>query len=309
MASLVVDPERELRDAMTQYIPFEGITNLSDSAYLTRAAEFRVRAEALFQAECHRQQKHPVVTPEQAEWIGIVRHKRLRFGRSNETRGAYTCLYLPGTRTPNLLTGVVTVSADLVDRGCPVRELLLLLRHEISHAANPDHGHDTLWKTYDIAIGGDGERCDASSVTAGILGHKVEIFCPIGGYATKGANGHYFQTGQIKPTARKLRKSCLKCHRDSGTYSAHTWRRVSLRDTSDAFNGNQTSFVTHPTIQLLDPHAERRFLDTFRDEEYRPPNDIEATAQDHSQACDLCGTPPTISYDVCQVCRMIYRGR
>lgn len=303
---MVDDGEKELLEALTRYIPYEGISKLNTAAYVARAYDFRRRAEALFHAECTRQMKHGVVTSEQADRIAIVRRKRLQFGRSNQTRGKYTYDYVPGTRTPDVRTGAITVSAALVDWGCPVQELLLLIRHEISHAANPDHGHDAVWREYDLAVGGDGETCDTSSATKGILGHKVEIFCPVGGYETKGRTGHFFQTAQIKPTPRKLRRACRKCHRDTnGKPRLHAWRRVSILETSDAFNGKQQSFVAHPTIQLLDAHPERGFLTTFKDRDYLPPASGGGVVQSPT-SCDLCGETPSVASAVCQVCRMVY---
>lgn len=299
-----------LREAMERYVPYEGISKLTRLAYVARAYEFRGRAEALFQAECMRQMAHTFVTKKQAQLIEIVRAKHVTFGRNNNTRGMYTYMYLPGTRTPDVRTGSIIVSADLVDRGCPVKQLLNLLRHEISHAATPCNGHDPVCREYNIAIGGDGETCDASSVTAGIIGHKVEIYCPVGGFETKGTNGHFFQTAQNKPTARKLQKLCLKCQRD-GKSSFHKWHRVSVLETSDAFNGRKQSFVVHPTIKLLDAHPERGFLSTFRDSEYIPPPPSSQTVvvmeeEAVARTCDLCGEEQTESPEVCQVCRMLY---
>jgi hypothetical protein len=125
------DNSTALYDAMVMYIPYEGFSGLCAAAYTHRACMFRIRAQAIFQAECDRQKRHSDATPEQIALIDIVQRKHLTFRSSSDIRGAYIYHYLPGTKTPS--TGYIVLSSDLVDRGCPVQELLLLIRHELSH--------------------------------------------------------------------------------------------------------------------------------------------------------------------------------
>jgi hypothetical protein len=297
----------ELMSALARYIPYDGLSTLTSSAYIARAYHFRRRAEAIFQAECRRQQSLPSTTAEHDHLIEIVRQKGVVFRKIGvRVRGMYKWTCRPGTRLPDVQTGHIILSTNLIDRGCPVPELLLLLRHELSHAVTPGHGHDTMWRDYCLAIGGNGARYDTSHVTRGLLGHRVEIYCPVGGYETKGKTGHYFQTAQIKPTPRKLQKCCRKCYRDTGQDRTHSWRRVSVLDTSSAFDGRHptSAAAVHPTVQLLDAHTERNFLSTFVDTDYVP--DTKSVRQgDENYHCDLCGWRQPNPFEVCQECRMV----
>ena len=129
----------------------------------------------------------------------------------------------------------------LVDFGCPAKELLLLARHELSHAAHPGVHHNAVWAAYNLSVGGDGKRCDSSEVTKATLGHKVQIYCEALG-SRNGAetinmslaqnSRHTFKKRQKAPSYKDMLKWSCKTCRKNGLKGRLFYRRVSLADTA-----------------------------------------------------------------------------
>ena len=136
----------------------------------------------------------------------------------------------------------VFVSKRLIEFGCPEEEVLRLLRHELSHAANPGAKHGPVWKAYNLAVGGDGKRCDESEKTKEVIGHTVEMHCDAfngidresEAHKTQRDAGHCWRALQKAPSARFLiTKACRACRKGGlpGRLKAY---RVSLTATANA---------------------------------------------------------------------------
>lgn len=112
--------------------------------------------------------------------------------------------------------GYIGISKRLVDRGCSRDKLIMVIRHELSHACNPGQKHNRIWRAFDIQIGGGEDVYCNDKEIENLVGHKVELFC-------HGADGevHVSLKRQNRPTVRFLNKyKCKKCN------CALNWRRV-----------------------------------------------------------------------------------
>lgn len=119
----------------------------------------------------------------------------------------------------------IGISSALVEGGISDDHLIEILRHELSHAANPGAKHGPAWKAFYVAIGGNGERCDKSDESRAAVGHKIEIYCPVGGPVKD--SGHLYAKRHVAPTAKFLAsKCCRKCLRESKVVSRLVWKRV-----------------------------------------------------------------------------------
>ena len=182
-------------------------------AFVARAYKFRDRAQKVFARE-----KDRLLTGlggrVTAHQIKLLKDVKMTFDRGTRRRGVWKPKY-----------NCIGLSARLVDGGFPVDQVVMTIRHELAHAATPIYvGHNHVWKCFNLSIGGDGQRCCTSQEAKAIIGHKVEIYCPVGG-PTKG-NGHFFHEKQKAPSQRWINnKICAKCKKE-GVTSKFIWRRV-----------------------------------------------------------------------------------
>ena len=186
--------------------------DLAGQQWVDRAHAFRARAQRIYDNE-----KARLLT-------GLD-------GRVTEQHRAslapFTLIFDKGTRRRGVCKykyKTIGLSARLIDGGFPADQVAKVIRHELSHACNPKQHHNHVWSLFDISIGGDGRRCCVSEEAKAIIGHKVEIYCPVGG--AKASTGHYFAKKQVAPSRKWLgRKICPLCKRN-GTVSYFQFRRV-----------------------------------------------------------------------------------
>lgn len=182
-------------------------------AFVVRAHKFRDRAQKVFAREKGRLLTGlgGRVTAHQIERLKDV---KMTFDRGTRRRGVWKSKH-----------NCIGLSARLIDGGYPVDQVAMTIRHELAHAATPIRtGHNHVWRCFNLSIGGDGQRCCTSQEAKAIIGHRVEIYCPVGG-PTKG-NGHFFHEKQKAPSQRWINnKICAKCKKE-GVTSKFIWRRV-----------------------------------------------------------------------------------
>ena len=231
--------DEALRAALEMKIENAGVKDLPREKFVARAYSYRERAKAIFEAECQRQMRS--ASPAQKEGLLAALMNGLNFDKGSRRRGV--CKFRCRGKSKEVVTSSICVlfSARLVDFGCSVNELLMLARHELSHAANPGSHHNSVWAAYNLSVGGDGKRCDSSEVTKSTLGHRVQLYCE----AIGAANGlksideslaensrHFFKKRQVAPNAAFLRGKRCKACRKNGLSGRLFWRRVSLADTA-----------------------------------------------------------------------------
>eukprot|EP00966_Prymnesium_polylepis_P237147 5484873-Prymnesium_polylepis.2 len=230
-----------LQAALGIKIENAGVQDLPRDQFVTRAYAYRERAKAIFEAECRRQMR--LASPQEYKGLAAALLHGLNFDKGSHRRGVckYNFKRVGGRKVPVEDSVRILFSVRLVDFGCPAKELLLLARHELSHAANPGERHNGVWAAYNVRVGGDGKRCDSSDVTRATLGHRVEIYCESLG-ASNGVRAidssmvansrHVFKKRQVAPNAAYLRGRQCKTCRKSGLAGRLFWRRVSLADTA-----------------------------------------------------------------------------
>ena len=102
----------------------------------------------------------------------------------------------------------------------------MLARHELAHAATLGHGHDSVWKDYHRAVGGDGRRCDESEHTEGVVGHRVEVYCEVT-RETRGGEGsgkHFFEKRQVRRARNRAQRVCKECRKEDRPGTLFTQR-------------------------------------------------------------------------------------
>lgn len=72
-------------------------------------------------------------------------------GRMTSTFGQYSYNRLSGIRYVQLATKLVEINDE--------HRVMLTILHEVAHALTEGHGHDSVWSSKLLEIGGDGERC------------------------------------------------------------------------------------------------------------------------------------------------------
>ena len=193
---------------------------LSDSGDLASAPaaaplarhELRNRARDLFKSEKDRLLTglNGVVSPDKVE---LIRPYQLEFKpRAMRTLGS--CNYRDKR---------ICLSRKLVSKGLSLDQVVRTIRHEFAHAAMPKEHHSGKWSAFCLAIGGDGKRCAEGKEISEMIGHKVEVFCPVAGPVS--GTGHYFAKRLVKPNRNFLAKVCSKCKRN-GVHSRLTYKRV-----------------------------------------------------------------------------------
>lgn len=230
----------KLEDAMDIPIPHEGVALgcITSSHLKERQRAYRERAEKMFAAECELQMRR--ANDAQRACLAHALTNGLRIANLTSTRGK--CTYRWNGRKGNVALPSITVSVSkrLIENGCRCKEVLLLLRHELSHAANPGARHGPVWQAYNLAVGGDGKRCDDSEVTKSVIGHTVEVHCDAfdavdresDAHKVKKAAGHYWRALQRAPDRRYLDKwTCSAC-RKAGLNGRLKAYRVSLHTTA-----------------------------------------------------------------------------
>lgn len=216
------------------------LATLGKQELMARMLAYRERAVAIFQAEIERQLS---TAGEHAAGLLAARRNGLEFDKGTRRRGVCKyrckqCLDRKAVKVVDIATIRIAVSHRLVDYGCPAKELLTLIRHELSHAACPGKGHSEQWKAYNLSVGGDGKRCDDSEVTSSTLGHAVEVYCEAAAGSNNASelkkldsNKHFFREQQKAPDKRFLTKRCAGC-KDAGSTGQLFYRRVSLAATA-----------------------------------------------------------------------------
>ena len=210
---------------------------LKKGEFETRARAYRERAKAIFECELLRQVRHHA-NDQQADYLRAALHNELGFDNGSTRRGACKSRSVGRGKAKVVQIGSIKVSFSgrLIDFGCPAKEVLLLARHELSHAANPGQHHNAAWRIYDLLVGGDGKRCDGSDVTRSTLGHKVEVYCESIHYgnnanAAEPKGRHFFQKRQNRPSMADLRRCCIECRKEGKTGKLF-YRRRSLASTA-----------------------------------------------------------------------------
>lgn len=173
--------------------------------------ELRNRARDVFKSEKERLLTGlgGVVSPEQIE---LLKPYQLEFStRAKRRLGA--CHYD---------TKRISLSRELISKGLPLDQVVETIRHEFAHAAMPKEHHSAKWAAFCLAIGGDGKRC--AEGLSEMIGHKVEVFCPVGGQAS--GSGHYFAKRLVKPNRNFLERNvCSKC-KTEGKLTRIIYKRV-----------------------------------------------------------------------------------
>lgn len=186
--------------------------HLLGEKWIERAYSFRKRAHKIYEIEKSRLMTGlgGRVTETQCTYVAPF---TLEFSRGTRCRGL--CDYAHQT---------IRISARLVDGGLSPDQVAQVIRHELSHAANPGQKHNRVWSAFNISIGGDGKRCCSSKEASSIIGHKVEIYCPLAGVTAE--KGHYLAKRHIAPTRKWLaNKICRQC-KLRGTISHLRYRYV-----------------------------------------------------------------------------------
>ena len=162
--SMVLDPEKWPK------IDGEG-EELTGDAYVARAYKFQERAKHIFEAEKKRITNHPLVSDVHKKHMEPY---TMIFDKGTRRRGV--CKYPRAGRS-----GIIGLSARMVNGGTSADKITQVIRHELSHACNPGMKHNATWKRFDLLIGGDGKRCCNDEEVRNIIGHRIEVVCPIGG--------------------------------------------------------------------------------------------------------------------------------
>lgn len=216
--------------------------DLEQRELMDRMLAYRERAVAIFQAEIERQLS---TAGEHAAGLLAARRNGLEFDNGTRRLGVckfkYRCeprVDRKAVKVVDVATIRITLSHRLVDYGCPAKELLILIRHELSHAACPG-GHTKEWKVYNLSVGGDGKSCDDSEVTRSTIGHNIEVYCEAAAGSNNAhnlneldRNKHFFREQQKAPDKRFFRKGrCPGC-KAAGADGKLFYRRVSRAATA-----------------------------------------------------------------------------
>lgn len=176
------------------------------------ASDNRKRAEFLFHQEVMKIKMNPKVLPFQKLMLETY---KLEFDRGTKRRGV--CKY-PCKKHG----GIIGLSSAMVDKGVSAEKLTKIIRHELSHACNPGQKHNSIWKNFDLMIGGNGERCCTDEEVKSLIGHKIELYCP----KLSTETGHFYTKRQNAPSRKWLSdKICPHCKKN-GVISYIRWRRV-----------------------------------------------------------------------------------
>ena len=189
---------------------------LTGEEWVKRAYMFRDKARTIFNEECEAVYANSGISDDKKD---LLRKYKLLFDRGTTRRGV--CKY-PSARTGGI--GYIGLSSSMIDRGVSAQKVAQIIRHEISHACNPGHHHDATWKAFDILIGGDGKRCCTDEEVKKLIGHKVEVYCPVGGASS--SSGHYFAKKQKAPSNKQLTTKCCGACKKKGIISRLVFRRI-----------------------------------------------------------------------------------
>ncbi len=97
--------------------------------------------------------------------------------------------------------------------------------HELTHAALKGAKHNDQWKALNLKMGGDGKTKCSPEVTNGIVKHRIEVYCGVGGPHEN--SGHFFRMRMVAPAKTWLRKAyCQKCWENDKVKTYFSYKRL-----------------------------------------------------------------------------------
>ena len=196
---------------------FKELHALKGDAWTERAYKCRARAKNIFKAQKKRFLTSAHIQPWQKQEL---KQYKLVFDRGTSRLGV--CHY---PQVKPRLTGYIGLSAALVDNCASAKKVTDTIVRELCHAALKGAKDKEQWRQLNYKMGGDGKATCRNEVTKGIVKHKVEVYCGIGG--PREDSGHFFRMRMVAPARSWLRTVyCAKCWEDDKVKTHFSFKRV-----------------------------------------------------------------------------------
>ena len=196
---------------------FKDLSALKTDQWTDRAYKCRERAKKIFRAQKKIFAESSHIKPWQK--LELEQYKMV-FDRG--TRRLGVCHYPDASRKRK---GYIGLSAALVDNCAPAKTVTSTIVHELTHAVLKGAKHNQQWQELNYKMGGDGKAKCSPEVTKGIVKHRVEVYCGVGG--AREDSGHFFRMRMAAPARSWLRDVyCRKCWEADQVKTYFSWKRV-----------------------------------------------------------------------------------